>query len=147
MSDEGIPSGESGERQVLLVHEDVATMRLVREALESFTVSTVDTSPNAVYAFERSLQKRYDLFVFSLSLPEIHGELLYELIAKAYQHCHAGSRTAPAIIYLGEQKHSARVDELQRDARVKGVVMRPIRLDTFLKKAHQVLPAKDPSQV
>ena len=83
--------------------------------------------------------------MFSLTLPEIHGELLYELISKAYLHCHEGLRTAPAVIFLGDQSHATRVEELQRDVRVKGVIMRPIRLDRLLEKAHQILPAKDPA--
>ncbi len=144
MTEESTPTGESAERQVLLVHEDVSTMRLVREALESFTICDVDSSPNAVYAFERALQRPYDLFVFSLTLPEVHGELLYELISKAYQYTHTGARTAPAVIYLGEQRHANRAEELQRDARVKGVVLRPIRLERLLEKARRVLPSKDP---
>lgn len=130
--------------QVLLVHEETSTARLIREALQSFTHCQVDSTPNAEYAFERALQRPYDLFLFSLTMPILHGELLYDLIGKAYKHCHDGARSAPGIIYLGEENHRGRIDELQRDARVKGVLLKPLKIDRVLEKAKSVLPAKDP---
>lgn len=119
-------------------------MRLVREALQSFTKCHVDSSPNAEYAFERALQRPYELFIFSLTMPVLHGELLYDLISKAYRHCHDGARTAPPVIFLGEEKHRGRIDELQRDARVRGVLLKPLRIDRVLEKARTVLPSKSP---
>lgn len=130
--------------QVLIAHEEVSTARLIREALQSFTHSQVDSTPNAEYAFERALQRSYDLFIFSLTMPILHGELLYDLIGKAYRFCHEGARSAPPIIFLGEEKHRGRIDEIQRDARVRGVLLKPLRIDRVLEKARTVLRAKEP---
>ena len=84
--------------RVLVVHEDVAALRLVRETFLEFTECEVDTSPNAEYGFELALQRDYALVILNLTLPVIPGELLYDLISKAYTHCHAGARTAPPVV-------------------------------------------------
>ncbi|MFT5466097.1 MAG: DNA-binding response OmpR family regulator [Verrucomicrobiales bacterium] len=151
MSDHFLPAvadpdskADSDLARVLIVHEEVSTSRLIREALEGFTLSQVDSTPNAEYAFERALQRDYALFIFSLTMPILHGELLFDLISKAYRFCHAGARSAPPIIYLGEEKHRVRIDELQRDARVRGVLLKPLRIDRVLEKARSVLPSKQP---
>lgn len=138
------PTPSPAKRQVLLVHEDVATMRLVRETLMNFTICEIDSSPNGEYAFEKALQRPYDLFIFSLTTPDLHGELLYGLISKAYRFIHKEARTAPAIIYLGTPADSLKVEQLQRDARVKGVLLKPIRIDRLIEKARLVLPPKNP---
>ena len=125
---------ESPMPQVLVVHNDAATTRLVRESLESFCVCEVVATPNAEFAFELALRREYAFFVFGLNLPVLDGVLLYELISKAYKFAHGGSKLAPAVLYIGTEADSSRSDELLRDARVKGVLMRPIRIEKLLKK-------------
>ena len=70
----------SDKPRVLAVHDDVGTLRLIREALGNFAICDVDTSPTAEYAFELGLQRDYALFLIGLKLPVLHGELLYELL-------------------------------------------------------------------
>ncbi len=117
---------------MLAVHDDVGTLRLVRETLAEFTECDLDTSPKSDYAFELALQREYSLFIFNLSNPLLGGELLYDLISKAYTHCHAGARTAPAVVYLAESNASGKIEELQREARVKAVLMLPLTIDRIL---------------
>ena len=138
MSDEEIPTqensvdGSEGDR-VLVVHHTGPTLRLIREALQGFTDAAVDTTPDALYGFEMALQRPYRLFIFSLSLPVISGELLYELIDKAYRHCHVGARVTPVVIYIVEEGQAMQNQELARDARVRGVLTKPLNIDRLLK--------------
>ncbi len=137
MSGEEIPrqeqsaSASAGDR-VLVVHHAGPTLRLVREALQGFTNVSVDTTPDALYGFEMALKRRYRLFLISLSLPVINGELLYELIDKTYRHCHDGARTTPAVVYIVEEGQAMQSQELLRDARVKSVLAKPLSIDRLL---------------
>lgn len=117
---------------MLAVHDEVGTLRLIREALGNFAVCDVDTSPTAEYAFELGLQRDYKLFLIGLKLPVLHGELLYELLSKAYPYCHEGSKVAPAVIYIGDDSTVARLHELKRDARVKDVLLKPLGIARLL---------------
>ena len=118
--------------RVLVVHHAGPTLRLIREALQGFASATVDTTPDALYGFEMALKRPYKLFIFSLSLPSVDGELLYELIDKAYRHCHAGARVTPAVIYIVEEGQMMQSQDLMRDARVRGILTKPLNIDRLL---------------
>ena len=113
-------------------HEDVGTLRLLRETLENLTPCKVDTTPNAQYAFELALQREYQLFMFGLGLPVIEGELLYSLLVKALPFCHSGDRSCPGVVYIADPVHSAQAEVLQREARVKGVLVKPLTVDRII---------------
>ncbi len=137
MSDEEIPRQEnsastSSEERVLVVHHAGPTLRLIREALQGFTTASVDTTPDALYGFEMALQRRYSLFIFSLSLPTINGDLLYDLVDTAYRHCHDAVRATPAVIYIVEEGQAMQNQELTRDARVRGILSKPLNIDRLL---------------
>ena len=129
--------------RVLAAHDDVGTLRLIREALGNFAVCDVDTSPTAEYAYELGLQRDYKLFLFGLDLPVLNGELLYDLLSKAYPYCHAGKRTAPAVIYIGDESTVPRLHELKRDARVKDVVMKPLGIARLLEAVTGVIDMRE----
>lgn len=129
--EKGIASANS--ERVLVVHHAGPTLRLIREALQAFTQAEVDTTPDALYGFEIALKRPYKLFIFSLPLPNINGELLYELVDKAYVHCHEGVRVTPAVIYIIEQGQNMQHQELMRDARVRGLLSKPLNIDRLLK--------------
>ena len=120
--------------RVLVVHRDVGILRMVRESLQDFTRSEVDTTPDAVYGFEMALQREYDLFVFGLALPAFGGDVLYELIAKAYAHAHAGARAAPAVVFVLSETAAGSPEELRRDARVKGFLPEPFEIERLLEQ-------------
>ena len=117
-------------------------MRLIRDALQSFTLCEVDTCLSGEAAFERCLQRRYRLLIFSLHLPNLPGELLYEMLAKVHHYGHVFGRSAPPVMFVGEPNDQNRSEELQRDARVKGVLLKPLRIERILAKARQVLPER-----
>lgn len=132
----------AGIAPVLVAHEEVSTMRLIRDSLLGFTLCEVDTCLSGDSAFERCLQRRYKLIVLSLHLPVVSGELLYELIAKVHHYGHGIGRSAPPVIFVGEPSDQIRAEELQRDARVKAVLIKPLRIDKILAKAKQILPER-----
>ena len=57
MSTSGTTSESKPKPRVLAVHDDVGTLRLIREALGNFAVCDVDTWPTAEYAFELGLKR------------------------------------------------------------------------------------------
>ncbi len=117
---------------MLVAHDEVGTLRLIRETLGQFAECEVDSTPSAEYAFELALQRRYALFLFGLGLPLISGELLYELLSKAYPYCHPGARTCPGVVYIADAAQANRAEELRREARVKGVLLKPLSIDRIL---------------
>ncbi|CAN5434451.1 hypothetical protein BH23VER1_BH23VER1_30270 [soil metagenome] len=92
-----------------------------------------------------ALQREYRLFVFGLELPEIGGELLYQLIETAYRYRSVDGgvpRFVPAVVFAMEGANADKREELRRDARVKGVVTLPVRIDKLLAAVGETLPRK-----
>ncbi|MEM8954514.1 MAG: hypothetical protein AAGD22_10220 [Verrucomicrobiota bacterium] len=116
--------------RVLIVHGDVETTRLIRETLESFTSMKVESTPNPEYAFELAMKQSYDVFIVQLEMPVLPGELLYDLICKAYRFAGEGGLPAPGVVYTSIA--GARPSDLSREARVKGVLIEPIRIEPLL---------------
>ena len=69
-------------KKILIVDDDVALMRVMREALTSMLRCEVDSSPKPEYGFELALKKTYDLMLFDFSMPMIDGAMLFFLIGK-----------------------------------------------------------------
>ena len=135
------PKGSS-KPSVLIVHPDSRTLRLIRESLEGFKDCNFVTTPDAEYGFELALKKNHDLYIFGLNLPVLHGELLYSLISRAYTFSHQGALTAPAVIYIGDAQDASKAAELKQDARVRGVMFRPFKIDRFLNAIGDLIPNK-----
>lgn len=131
--------------RVLVAHPVVSTARLMRETLENFTSAEVETTPNFLRAFELALQKRYEMFFFGMSIGDLDGPLLYELISKAYA-CGTGLRKlAPAVVFVREKDDPKLPEELERDVRVKDVVSKPLRIDRLLKAVESIVEVRDPT--
>ena len=131
--------------RVLVAHPVVSTARLMRETLENFTSAEVETTPNFLRAFELALQKRYERFFFGMSIGDLDGPLLYELISKAYA-CGTGLRKlAPAVVFVREKDDPKLPEELERDVRVKDVVSKPLRIDRLLKAVESIVEVRDPT--
>lgn len=128
--------------RVLLAEESLPFRRVIREALMAFRDCEVDDTSSAEHAFEMALSKEYQLFIFSLPLPFLAGDLLDRLLVKAYPLAHRSSHTAPPVIYLIRSQDMAHYQSLQRDARVKGCVEMPPRLDVILSMTDKLLPPK-----
>lgn len=151
-SADGVDPGEveqipipSGPQRVLVAYPAAATRRLVRETLENFTDSIVETTSDPVRAFEMALQKPYRIFLFALDFGEMNGSILYELICKVYSTGHGPKKLAPGVIFIRESKEVAVSEEMVRDARVKDIVSKPIRIDRLLRSVDGILEIYDPT--
>ncbi len=128
--------------RVLIAHRDAALLRLARESLETFLDCEVRTTSSALGAFDRLLQEPYRLLLLDLHLTELPGELLYDLISRAYPKVHPGSLTAPPVIWLGLATDLPRQDELTREARTKALLLSPLNIQRLLDTAGTLLPRK-----
>ena len=118
--------------RVLLVHPVSSTCRLIRESLEHFCDADVETCADARRGFELALQREHQIYLFGLTLAPMDGPLLYELINTAYSHCHAGRLIAPAVVYIADKDQKVD-EEFASDARVKGVLKKPINIERLLR--------------
>lgn len=130
--------------RVLLVEESLPYRRVIREALTSFRHCEIDDTPGGEHAFEMALRRPYSLFVFSISLPDLAGDLLDRLLVKAYPLAHPGTHTAPPVLFLIRAGEHARFEQLKRDVRVRGALEFPPRLDKLLAMTSTLLPEKKP---
>lgn len=131
--------------RILVVNSAGSTGRLVRETLENFGVADVDTCPDAVYGFELALKQEYQLYIFALHLPLIEGPLLYELISKSMRFAGGiedATKQAPGIVYIRETGDPVPSDDLNRDARVKGFLKKPLKIERMLQVVRSALPKK-----
>jgi CheY-like chemotaxis protein len=128
-------------RSVLVVDDDVEILRLVREVLASFATCAVDTTPSPEYAFELSLKKHYDLFVFDFTMPIVDGAVLYGFIRTAY---HLGGlvpeRMLPPLILMSGHGEDKRARALLHEPGVRGLLPKPFSLDRLLKSIEASLP-------
>lgn len=133
---------ESQPPRVLLAEESLPYRRVIREALTAFRDCEVDDTSSGEHAFEMALRREYSLFIFSIPLPDMPGDLLDRLIVKAYPLAHRGRHTAPPIIYLTRPTDHSLFESLKRDVRVRGSLSFPPRLDQLLALASTLLPER-----
>lgn len=128
--------------RVLLAEESLPFRRVIREALTAFRLCEVDDAPSGVRAFEMALHREYSLFLFSLPLPDISGDMLDRLLSQAYPKVHRGVHAAPPVIFLIRPTDVMRFQELQRDVRVRGSMPLPPKLDILLSLTASLLPER-----
>ena len=131
--------------RVLIAHSDPALLRLIRESLETFLHCEVRTTSSGLAAFDRSLEEPYRLLLLDLHLPDLAGELLYDLITRTYPKVHAGSLTAPPVMWLGLPADHPRQDELTREARTKALLLTPLNIQRLIDTAATLLPMRTAS--
>jgi CheY-like chemotaxis protein len=128
-----------GPRKILIVDDDVALLRIVREALTTCLVCEVDTSPDPAYGFELALKKPFDLFIFDFSMPMIDGAMLFFLIGKAYDHANP-PRTIPPLVLVSGKGEAERAQDLLKEPGVRGLVPKPFSINRLIEKVKQCLP-------
>jgi CheY-like chemotaxis protein len=126
-------------KRILMVDDDVALLRVVREALMASLQCEVDTSPKPEYAFELALKKKYDLFVFDFQMPMIDGAMLFFLIGKVYQNIKP-VREVPPLILISGKADETRAQELLKEPGVAGLVAKPFAISRLLEKICQCVP-------
>jgi len=132
--------------RVLLAEESLPFRRVIREALTAFRICEVDDAPSGERAFEMALRREYALFIFSLPLPDMTGDMLDRLLGTAYPLVHPGAHAAPPVIFLIRPTDAMRFDELKRDVRVRGSMPLPPKLDVLLSLTASLLaPRSNPA--
>ncbi|MAS97062.1 MAG: hypothetical protein CMO55_28050 [Verrucomicrobiales bacterium] len=134
-----------GPERVLVAHKVSSTTRLIRETLGNFSEARVESTTDALRAFEMALQKPYDLFLFAMEMGKLDGPMLYELISTAYSAGHGAKSMAPGVIFIREKEDPKLSDELSRDARVKDVLTKPLRIERFLEAVSGSIEVRDPT--
>src|ERR1700730_8317935 len=132
-------------KRFLMVDDDVALLRVVREALLATLKCEVDTSPKPEYAFELALKKKYDLFIFDFQMPMIDGAILFFLIGKVYQSIEP-IREIPPLILASGKAEEARAQELLKEPGVAGLVAKPFAINRLVEKIKTCVPGVEDAQ-
>lgn len=131
--------GKAAPKKILIVDDDVALMRVMREALTSMLRCEVDTSPKPEYGFELALKKKYDLLMFDFQMPMIDGAMLFLLIGKVYNNS-VPPRIVPPLLLVTGKGDEKRAQELLQEAGVRGLVPKPFSIDRLIEKVKECLP-------
>jgi DNA-binding response OmpR family regulator len=132
-------------KKILMVDDDVALLRIVREALTSCLRCEVDTSPNPEYGFELALKKTYDLLIFDFSMPIIDGAMLFFLIGKVYDNA-TPPRVVPPLLLISGKGDEKRAQELLKEPGVRGLIAKPFSMNRLLDKARECVPGLEAIQ-
>ena len=128
-----------GPKRILIVDDEVAFLRIMREALAASFRCQIDTSPKPEYGFELALKKTYDLLVFDFSMPMIDGAMLFFLIGKVYDNS-VPPRTVPPLLLVSGQADEARAQDLLKEPGVAGLIAKPFAMTRLLDKIKACLP-------
>ena len=129
-------------KRFLMVDDDVALLRVVREALVATLNCEVDTSPKPEYAFELAIKKKYDLFIFDFQMPMIDGAMLFFLIGKVYTNIQP-IREVPPLILISGKADEKRAQELLKEPGVAGLVAKPFAINRLFEKIKECLPGAE----
>jgi len=129
-------------KRFLMVDDDVALLRVVREALVATLNCEVDTSPKPEYAFELAIKKKYDLFIFDFQMPMIDGAMLFFLIGKVYTNIQP-IREVPPLILVSGKADEKRAQELLKEPGVAGLVAKPFAINRLLEKIKECVPGAE----
>jgi DNA-binding response OmpR family regulator len=125
--------------RILIVDDDVALLRIMREALTACLRCEIDTSPKPEYGFELALKKTYDIFIFDFSMPMIDGAMLFFLIGKVYNNA-SPPRTVPPLLLVSGKGDEERAQELLKEPGVAGLVAKPFAINRLLDKIKACVP-------
>ena len=129
-------------KRFLMVDDDVALLRITREALTATLKCEVDTSPKPEYAFELAIKKKYDLFIFDFQMPMIDGAMLFFLLGKVYTNVQP-IREVPPLILVSGKADEKRAQELLKEPGVAGLVAKPFAINRLLDKIKEALPGAE----
>lgn len=129
-----------------MVDDDVALLRVVREALVATLKCEVDTSPTPEYAFELALKKKYDVFIFDFQMPMIDGAMLFFLIGKVYQNIDP-IREIPPLILASGKAEEGRAQELLKEPGVAGLVAKPFAINRLVDRIKECVPGVEDARL
>ena len=132
-------SEDAAPKRILIVDDEVALLRMMREALETCLRCEVDSSPKPEYGFELALKANYDLFIFDFQMPMIDGAMLFFLIGKAYNLAQP-ARMVPPLLLVSGRADEERARELLKEPGVAGLLAKPFAMNRLLAKAREFVP-------
>lgn len=130
---------EDSPKRILIVDDEVAFLRVMREALTACLRCEVDGSPHAEYGFELAIKKTYDLFIFDFAMPMIDGALLFFLIGKVYNNMEP-PRIVPPLLLVSGKADEERAQELLKEPGVAGLIAKPFAMNRLLEKIKECVP-------
>ena len=119
--------------RILASHPDTGTLRLIRDSISNLLNIDVDTSPSSEYAFELAVKRHYSLFLFGIDMPNLNGQLLYDMLFTIYPKIHPEVPSFPGVVFIGNENESIKSDEIRKDARVKDFIIRPLSIDRIVR--------------
>ena len=132
-------------KRILIVDDEVAFLRVMREALTACLRCAVDSSPHSEYGFELAIKKTYDLFIFDFSMPMIDGAMLFFLIGKVYNHAET-PRIVPPLLLVSGKADEERAQELLQEPGVRGLIAKPFSMNRLLEKAKECVSEMESRQ-
>lgn len=126
-------------KRILMVDDDVALLRIVREALTSCLRCEVDASPKPEYGFELALKKTYDLLIFDFAMPMIDGAMLFFLIGKVFNNVEP-PRVVPPLLIISGKADEERAQELLKEPGVRGLIAKPFSINRLLQRVRDCVP-------
>jgi CheY-like chemotaxis protein len=130
------------QHRVLLVEPSLPYRRVLTEAITSFFDCEVDDALNGESGFDLALKRNYTLYMLAYQLPDMTGELLDRLLAKAVPLAQPEVHSTPPIVYLLHPEDVQQWQHLQRAARSKGHLLLPPKLDKLISVVGQILPRR-----
>ena len=130
--------------RILVVDDDIALGRLIREGLTGSFRCEVDATPDAEYGFELALKKRYHLFVFDFAMPMIDGAMLFALIGKVYNHV-SPPLIVPPLILISGRGADERAQELLKQPGVRAFLPKPFGMERLREKVREIVPRIEPA--
>jgi len=125
----------------LVVDDDVAILRLVRETLTALLTCEVDTTPSPEYAFELVLKKHYDLLIFDFAMPTMDGAVLYSLLSVVFDTLVPKEQKLPPLILMSGYGANKRAQELLRQPGVRGLLAKPFTIERLVDKVSELARA------
>ncbi len=126
-------------RSILICDDDVALLNAMRGAISTYSGHEVIGSSDPQYAFELALRSKFDLFIFDYSMPDIRGDILYNLISKAYDVEKPNARVIPPLILITGHSSEPEARKLLKMAGVRSIIPKPFDLTRMLDQVESSL--------
>ena len=66
-------------------------------------------------------------------MPNLNGQLLYNMLVTIYPKIHPEASSFPGVVFIGNENESIKSDEIRKDARVKDFIIRPLSIDRIVR--------------
>jgi CheY-like chemotaxis protein len=129
---------------VLVIDENPSSRRLLCETIVAFKQCEIESSGDTLLGYQKAITLPITLLLMSLTTPKIPATILYEILAQTYPRLRRSRPIPPPVIFLGNAGDAqANAQEFRNDPRVKGVLLRPLKLQSILDALNGVIPDRE----